>query len=229
MRTSEKLLIVDDEDAIRKFLRIALTGEGYEVLEASTGQQAVELVRERQPDAVLLDLGLPDLDGLEVTRQVRLWSWVPILFVSVNEDERLKIEAFDAGADDYLCKPFSVDELMARLRAALRRKHILPQGGRLRCGLLVLDQDAREVLVGHERVNLTKNEFAVLQVLMQRQGKLVSHRQLLQEVWGPGYEQDTHMLRVNISNLRKKLEIGDSPRYLVNEQGIGYRVTDSYS
>lgn len=225
-RLSETLLIVDDDDAIRRFLRIALTGEGYQVLEASSGQQAIKFVREHQPDAVLLDLGLPDLDGLEVTRQVRLWSWVPILFVSVNEEERLKIEAFDAGADDYLCKPFSVDELMARLRAALRRKHILPQGGQLRCGLLMLDQDAREVLVGQERVALTKNEFAVLQVLMQRQGKLVSHRQLLLEVWGPGYEQDTHMLRVNISNLRKKLEIGDSPRYLVNEQGIGYRVTD---
>jgi len=223
---SEKLLIVDDEDAIRKFLRIALTGEGYQVLEASTGRQALESVQQNQPDAVLLDQGLPDLSGLEVTRQVREWSWVPILFVSVNEEERLKIEAFDAGADDYLCKPFSVDELMARLRAALRRKHILPQGGRLRCGLLSLDQDAREVTVGQERIGLTKNEFAVLQVLMRRQGKLVSHRQLLQEVWGPGYEQDTHMLRVNISNLRKKLEVQDSPRYLVNEQGIGYRVTD---
>ena len=226
MLLKETILIVDDEESIRRFLRIALAGQGYRILEAGSGAEALEQVKQRSPDAVLLDLGLPDLSGVEVTRQLRQWTWIPVVFVSVHDDDRTKVEALDAGADDYLSKPFSLDELMARLRAALRRKHAIPIEGTLSCGLLRLDQDKHQLTVGPTKVTLTPNEFSLLQVLMRNQGKLVSHRQLLTEVWGLTYAEETHMLRVNIFNLRKKIESGGAPRYLVNEPGIGYRLME---
>lgn len=220
MQPEETILVVDDEEAIRRVLRIALTGQGYRIVEAATAAQALATARQRKPDAVLLDMGLPDLSGLEVTRRLRESSWVPIVFVSVQDDERIKVQALDAGADDYLCKPFNMDELMARLRAALRRKHVIPSGRVLHCGELSLDLDGHTVTLRSKRVSVSPTEFALLEVLMRNQGKLVSHRQLLTQVWGEAYAEESHMLRVNISNLRKKIEAA----YLVNEPGLGYRL-----
>lgn len=223
----ESILIVDDEEAIRTYLRIALEGEGYSVVEADCGGQAIEMVRDSAPDAVLLDMGLPDVNGLQVTRNLRSFTWIPIIFISVRDDEQVKVDALDAGADDYLAKPFGLDELRARLRAALRRKNVVPVEGVLSCGLLSLDQDLRVVKVGNVPIPLTPNEFLILQVLMRSAGQLVSHRQILVEVWGPAYAEETHMLRVNIFNLRKKIERGPGcPRYLLNEPGVGYRLME---
>lgn len=225
MQGQQTILIVDDEEPIRTFLRIALTREGYTTLEAESGLQALEMVRDYKPDAVLLDMVLPDASGLEVTRHVRAWSWIPILFLSVRDEERTKVEALDAGADDYLSKPFGTDELLARLRAALRRKNVVPKSGMLQCGELCLDQDTRQVLFANQKIALSPNEFGILQVLMRSPGRLVTHRQILAEVWGPHYAEETHMLRVNIFNLRKKLETAaGGARLVVNEPGVGYRL-----
>ena len=221
--SKETILIVDDEESIRTFLRISLNGCGYRTLEAESGSEAIEILRNHQPDALVLDMVLPDLSGLEVTRQLRRWTWVPIVFLSVRDDEKLKVEALDAGADDYLCKPFGLDELLARLRAALRRKSVIPTEGVITFGSIQLNQDTRQVTIAGQRVNLTPNELAILQVLLRNPEKLLSHRQILVEVWGAAYADEHHMLRVNMSNLRKKLEIAG--RYLLNEPGIGYRLT----
>lgn len=224
----ETVLIVDDEEAIRTFLRISLKGSGYQTLEAECGADALELVRSAQPDALVLDMVLPDFSGLEVTRALRRWTWIPIVFLSVRDDEKTKVEALDAGADDYLCKPFGLKELLARLRAALRRKRVIPIEGTITFGLLQLNQDTRQLTVGERRVNLTPNELSILQVLMGNPEKLLSHRQILVEVWGAAYAEEHHLLRVNIGNLRKKLESAHPIcRYLVNEPGIGYRLTES--
>ncbi|MBN9420073.1 MAG: response regulator transcription factor [Candidatus Eremiobacteraeota bacterium] len=224
--SKETILIVDDEEAIRTFLRISLRGSGYQTLEAESGAEAMEMVRTSQPDALVLDMVLPDLSGLEVTRALRRWTWVPIVFLSVQDNEQIKVEALDAGADDYLCKPFGLDELLARLRAALRRKRVIPTEGTITFGLLELNQDTRQVSLAGQRVNLTPNELAILQVLLRNPEKLLSHSQILVEVWGSVYADEHHMLRVNMSNLRKKLEAAEpSCRYLVNEPGIGYRLT----
>jgi two-component system, OmpR family, KDP operon response regulator KdpE len=224
----ERVLIVDDEQAIRTYLRIALSAQGYQVLEAENGYEAVEMARVHTPDVVLLDMGLPDVSGVEVTRNLRSWTWVPIIFVSVRDDEQTKVQALDAGADDYLTKPFGLDELLARLRAVLRRKQGIPTEGEIKCGKLTMDQNNRVVTRGEERLGLTPNEFLILQVLMRNCGKLVSHRQILVEVWGPAYADASHVLRVNIFNLRKKLERGpDAGRVLLNEPGLGYRLSDA--
>lgn len=219
----EKILVVDDERSIRTYLRLALGGEGYEVIEAESGSEAIELVRNCRPDALLLDHGLGDISGVEVTRNLRGWTWVPIIFISVREDEATKIEALDSGADDYLSKPFSRDELLARLRANLRRKNVVPVRGVLYCGDLKLDQDERQASRKGESIPLTPNEVQILGVLMRNLGKLVTHRQILTEVWGPPYADEVHMLRVNIFNLRKKIE-KSGPRCLLNEPGLGYRL-----
>jgi two-component system, OmpR family, KDP operon response regulator KdpE len=224
---SERVLIVDDELAIRTYMRIALTAQGYQVFEAENGFEAVEMARAHNPDAVFLDMGLPDVTGLEVTRNLRSWTWTPIIFISVRDDESTKVQALDAGADDYLTKPFGLEEMMARLRAVLRRKLGVPSDGQLRCGTLTMDQNNRIASFGDERLPLTPNEFLILQVLMRNCGKLVSHRQILVEVWGPAYAEASDVLRVNIFNLRKKLEREPhSGRILVNEPGLGYRLLD---
>jgi two-component system, OmpR family, KDP operon response regulator KdpE len=222
--TGATILIVDDESAIRAYLRIALTGEGYRTLEAENGHEAAQMARECQPDAVLLDMGLPDVSGLEVTRNLRSWCWIPILFISVRDDQQTKIDALDAGADDYLTKPFALEELLARLRAALRRKDVLPKTGALQCGALWLDQGQRTVAFESRPLPLTPTEFLVLQTLMRHAGQLVTHRQVLVEVWGPAYAEETHTLRVNIFNLRKKLEKAGARGFIHNEPGVGYRL-----
>jgi two-component system KDP operon response regulator KdpE len=222
-----KVLIVDDETALREFLRISLSAHRYEVYEAATGEEALQMVRQVQPAGVLLDFGLPDMDGIEVTRQLRSWTGTPILFVSVRDDEQTIVRALDAGADDYLTKPFRLPELLARLRAALRRTSPVAPEGRLVCGKISLDQDSRHVTIDGQRINLTPNEFSILHELLQHQGRVVSHRQLRLAVWGEAQPAETHLLRVHISNLRKKLESFESlAEYISNEPGIGYRLAN---
>ena len=226
MGTAASILVVDDEGPLREFLNISLAAHNYRMIEADCGEAAIQAVQAHKPDAILLDWGLPDMSGVEVTRALRKWTWTPILFVSVRDDEETIVSALDAGADDYLTKPFRLPELLARLRAALRRKPGTVSEGVLRCGKISLDQDSRNVTVAGNRINLTPNEFGILQQLMLNQGRVVSHRQLLHSVWGEAQAPETHILRVHLSNLRKKLEAFDSlPEYITNEPGIGYRLT----
>lgn len=225
MSSQESVLVVDDDPSLRQLLRISLEAHGYGVDEAGSGTAALELARALGPDAVLLDLGLPDMSGLEVARRIRGWTWVPIVVLSVQDDEATVVEALDSGADDYLSKPFRVNELLARLRASLRRKHASISRGTLACGLLSLNQDARSVWVNGVEVRLTPNEFSVLQVLMQNEGRVMTHKQILGAVWGDESMYETQILRVHISNLRKKLERFDSlAQYIRNEPGVGYRL-----
>ncbi|HEX3051837.1 MAG TPA: response regulator [Aggregatilineaceae bacterium] len=220
------VLVVDDDRAIRRFLRTSLTVHGYLVLEAENGQSALQQVIAHHPDIVILDLGLPDMDGVEVTRQLREWTDIPILILSVREHEEDKIAALDAGADDYLTKPFGVGELMARLRVALR--HVITQQDEaaiFTLGDLKVDLARRVVELKNQEVQLTPNEYALLRVLIKYAGKVLTHHQLLREVWGPGYEQEKHLLRVNMSNLRSKLEVEPArPQYILTEPGVGYRL-----
>ncbi|MCU0509195.1 MAG: response regulator [Anaerolineae bacterium] len=223
-----RILIVDDEQAIRRFLRASLTAHGYAVQEAATGEDALRAVVTVRPDILILDLGLPDIDGVEVTRRLREWSAIPVLILSVRGDEADKILALDAGADDYLTKPFGVGELLARLRVALRHRAPAPGDPLLAAGDLSIDLARRLVLLAGEPVQLTPTEYDLLRVLLAHAGKVLTHRQLLREVWGAAYEAETHLLRVNISNLRRKIEPEPArPRYILSEPGIGYRLRES--
>ncbi len=220
-----RVLVVDDESAIRRFLRASLSAHGYEVFEASSGQAALSSVLADRPDLILLDLGLPDLDGVEVTRLLREWTSLPIIIVSVRGQEADKVAALDAGADDYLTKPFGVGELLARMRAALRRANLTGSEPVFVTGDLVVDLARREVRVTDRPVQLTPTEYDLLRVLVTHAGKVLTHHQLLRQVWGPGYEQEAHLLRVNISNLRRKIEPEAArPRYVRTEPGVGYRL-----
>lgn len=225
--SGKRILIVDDERAIRRFLRLILEAHGYAVLEAVDGQEALQLTATQRPDLLLLDLGLPDIDGVEVLRRLREWTGVPVIVLSVREREEDKIAALDAGADDYLTKPFGAGELLARIRAALRRSISPPSDPVFEIGDLRVDLARRLVTRQGQRIELTPTEFALLRVLIQHAGKVLTHRQLLRAVWGPGYENDVHLLRVTISNLRRKLEPDPSrPRYIQTELGVGYRIKD---
>lgn len=219
-----RVLIVDDERAIRRFLRTVLQAHGYEVFEAERGQDGLAGVVQHRPDLVILDLGLPDMDGLDVTRGLREWSEIPIIILSVRDKETEKIAALDAGADDYLTKPFGAGELMARLRAALRRTAGPSSEPVYRSRDLVVDLNRRRVTVGEAEVQLTPTEYELLRVLISHAGRVITHGQLLHLVWGVGYEGQIHLLRVNISNLRRKLEPDSArPQYIVTEPGVGYR------
>lgn len=220
-----RLLIVDDERAIRRFLNTALAAHGYQLFEAADGQEALTAVIQHRPDIVILDLGLPDIEGFEVTRRLREWTDLPIIILSVRGQEEDKIAALDAGADDYLVKPFSVGELMARIRAALRRAMRPSVEPVFEVKGLVLDMGHRSVTVNDEPVSLTPTEYDLLRVLATDAGKVLTHAQLLRQVWGMGYENEAHLLRVNISNLRRKIEPDPSqPTYVVTEPGVGYRL-----
>lgn len=220
----QRVLVVDDEPAIRRFLRTVLSAHGYSVLEAKNGQDALSQVAAHKPNILVLDLGLPDIDGVEVTRLLREWTSTPILVLSVRDREEDKIAALDAGADDYLTKPFGSGELLARLRAALRRAAQSTPGPLYVSDNLKVDLARRLVTRAGEEVQLTPTEFELLRVLVTNAGKVLTHHQLLREVWGIGYEQEMHMLRVNISNLRRKLEPEPArPHYIVTEPGVGYR------
>jgi two-component system, OmpR family, KDP operon response regulator KdpE len=222
-----RVLVVDDERAIRHFLRASLGAHDYTVYEAATGQEALDAVYAVRPDLVILDLGLPDIDGIEITRRLRATSAVPVIILSVRERETDKIAALDAGADDYLTKPFGVGELLARVRVALRHAAPQPADSLFTAGDLQVDLARRLVTLGESEVQLTPTEYDLLRILIQHAGRVVTHRQLLKQGWGLGYEDDSHLLRVNISNLRRKIEPEPArPRYILTEPGVGYRLWD---
>lgn len=224
--TGPSVLVVDDEAPIRKFLRISLTAAGYRIEEASSAAEALHSMEQSDPDLIVLDLGLPDADGKELIAAMRARSQVPILVLSVRGDEQEKVAALDAGANDFVTKPFGVGELLARIRAALRSAgEALVAPGPLKVGGLSLDPDSHRVSVDGRPVRLTPREFALLELLMRHPGKVLTHAALLREVWGPEHQEDTHYLRIYIGQLRKKL--GDdpaAPRFIANEPGIGYRM-----
>jgi two-component system KDP operon response regulator KdpE len=225
MSDSPRVLVVDDEPQIVRGLRVVLRNAGFEVDSAGTKEEALDALSHRPPDAVLLDLVLPDGSGVDVCRQVREWSHVPIVVVSAVGDEREKVRALDAGADDYVTKPFGSQELTARLRAVLRRVSDTASEPAIEVGELVIDLADRRVRRGDENIHLTPIEFDLLRVLAQNRGRLVTHRQLLQEVWGPAYGDETHYLRVHVAHIRSKIEHDPSrPRYVITEPGVGYRL-----
>ena len=221
-----RILVIDDEVPIRRFLRIALEGNAYEVEESERGRMGVEKAATSSPDAVIVDLGLPDLDGKEVVRKIREWSEVPILVLSVRDGETEKIAALDAGANDYVTKPFATGELLARLRALLRsKKPGRIEAAQLEFGALVIDLAKHVITVNGKDVKLTKKEFEVLAFLGKHAGRLVTHGQLLSTIWGPAHLEDTHYLRIAVGHVREK--IGDdvvNPIYILTEPGIGYRM-----
>jgi len=222
---SLRVLVVDDERAIRRYLHAALNAQGYAVFEASGGKEALNMVVVDRPDLIILDLGLPDMDGVEVTRQLREWTHIPIIILSVREQDRDKIDALDAGADDYLTKPFSSGELMARMRAALRRSVQSTSEPVFETDDMKVDLTRRQVRVSGEEILLTPTEYDLLRILVQNAGRVLTHRQLLRQVWGNAYESETHLLRVNMSNLRRKIEPDPTrPRYIITEPGVGYRL-----
>jgi two-component system KDP operon response regulator KdpE len=219
-----RVLVVDDEPQILRALETTLRGAGYEVDTAATAQAALAKAAAHPPEAVVLDLVLPDGSGVEVCRQLRTWTQVPILLLSVVTDQHEKVAALDAGADDYVTKPFGVEELLARLRAVLRR---MAPGGEpvLEIGRLRIDLEKRLVTRDGEPVQLTPHEFGLLRLLAQNQGKLLTHRLILREVWGPAYQTESHYLHVYVSQLRRKIEDDPArPRYLLTEPGAGYRL-----
>jgi two-component system KDP operon response regulator KdpE len=229
MSEGPRVLVVDDEPQIRKFLRISLAAHGYEVIEAATGAEAAARAAADKPALVVLDLGLPDLDGVQVIRRLRQWSQVPVIVLSVRAGEREKVAALDAGANDYVTKPFGIHELLARVRAGLRNK---PDGdldgGEIVIGDLKIDPPARRVRVAGQEVKLTRKEFAILLLLARNAGRIVTHQHMLRELWGPAHERETHYLRVYVGHLRQKL--GDDPadpRFIENEPGVGYRLIDA--
>jgi two-component system KDP operon response regulator KdpE len=222
-----RILVVDDEPHIVRGLKVILRTAGYTVEAAENKAQAMASLASRPPDAVVLDLVLPDGQGVDVCREVRRWSGLPIVVLSAVGDEREKVRALDAGADDYVTKPFGTDELLARLRAVLRRSGDAGGSGALAVGELEIDFVDRRVTRDGREVHLTPIEFDLLRVLAQNQGRLVTHRTLLREVWGPEYTDATHYLRVHVAHIRAKLEVDPSrPRYLVTEPGVGYRLRD---
>ncbi len=219
-----RVLIIDDERPIRRFLTTILQAHDYVTYESSSGEEALPAVTRYRPDVVILDLGLPGIDGVEVTRRLREWTDIPIIILSVRDQESDKVAALDAGADDYLTKPFGAGELMARLRAALRRAIHPGSEPVLMFDQLTVDLSRRRVTLGQEEVQLTPTEYDLLRILVSNAGKVITHQQLLRQVWGEGYDGEVHLLRVNISNLRRKVEPEPArPRYVTTEPGIGYR------
>jgi two-component system KDP operon response regulator KdpE len=224
-QTAPVALVIDDEPQMRRLLRVTLEANGYRVFDAATGQDGVGQAAQRKPDVVLLDLGLPDLEGAEVLKRLREWSCVPVIILSVRDREDDKVAALDAGADDYVTKPFNSAELLARLRAALR--HAQPQGADaiFRSGELEVDLSKRVVLKNKVEVKLTPIEYSLLRVLVTHAGKVLTHRQLLTEVWGEKAVEQTHYLRVHIAHLREKIEDNPSkPELIITEPAIGYRL-----
>jgi two-component system KDP operon response regulator KdpE len=225
---SAVVLVVEDEPQMLRFLRASLETHGYRWIEATTAEQGLAEAQTRNPDVILLDLGLPDLDGLEVTRRLRAWTTTPIIVISARGQEEDKIKALDEGADDYLTKPFSVGELLARIRVALRHVATAVSGRQeldFEIGELRVDLARREVFLDDAEVHLTPTEYRLLTTLIKYAGRVVTHRQLLKEVWGPSYVEHTQYLRVFMGQLRQKLEPEPAkPRFLINEPGVGYRL-----
>ncbi|RJX32868.1 MAG: two-component system response regulator KdpE [Oxalobacter sp.] len=221
------IVLIEDEVQIRRFLRMTLESEGIRVIEAGNGKQGLAEISARQPDMVLLDLGLPDMDGVDVVRQLRTWSSVPILILSARSDELQKVSALDAGADDYLTKPFGVPEMMARIRVHLRRRTSTAETTSpiFNFGEVTVDFPQRRIMRSGQQVHLTPIEYKLLSVLIRNAGKVVTHSQLLREVWGPGHIEHGHYVRVYMGHLRQKLESDPArPAHIFTEAGVGYRL-----
>jgi two-component system KDP operon response regulator KdpE len=219
------VLIIDDEVQIRRLLRVTLEANGYRVFEAANGQEGLVEAAQCRPEAIILDLGLPDMDGVEVLQRLREWSQAPVLVLSVRDGEDDKVSALDHGADDFINKPFSTAELLARLRVAQRHAQPIPDNAVFRSGPLEVDLASRIVIVRGREVKMTPTEYSLLRLLVRNAGKVVTHRQILKEVWGPNYGDQTHYLRVYIAHLREKIEASPGrPELLITEPGVGYRL-----
>lgn len=225
MEKGARILIIDDEPQIRRLLKVSLTAHGYEVDESATGQDGINRAAVFKPDLILLDLGLPDIDGKVVVGAIREWSKVPIIILTARDQEKEKIEALDVGADDYVTKPFSMGELLARLRVALRHTVKGENDPIITCGDLVVDLVGRHVMRGNTEIKLTPTEYEILKVLALNIGKVLTHKYLLKTVWGTSYNEDTHYIRVYIGQLRRKVEENPAqPKYIITESGVGYRL-----
>jgi two-component system KDP operon response regulator KdpE len=228
MSQTSTILVIDDEPQIRKFLRISLVSQGYKVLEAATGMDGLSQAALCKPDLLVLDLGLPDMDGQQVLSEFREWSAVPVLVLSVRASESQKVMALDAGANDYVTKPFGIQEFLARVRALLRQASSSekPEAA-FRCGPLTVDLAYRRVLLDDTEIALTRKEYAVLAQLARHPGRVITQQQLLKDIWGPTHTEDTHYLRIVVGHLRQKL--GDdptAPRFIATEAGVGYRLLE---
>jgi len=225
---SPVIVVIEDDPAIRLFLRTGLGAHGFKVFEADNGKQGIIEAGIRKPDLIILDLGLPDMDGVEVIKTIRAWSVMPIIILSARSGEQHKIDALDAGADDYLTKPFGLGELLARIRVALRHSVNSPEQGEngvFTNGALKVDLLKRQVFVGNREIHLTPIQYRLLSVLIKNAGKVLTHQHLLKEVWGPSYKDNSHYLRIYMSQLRQKLETDPTqPKYLLTESGVGYRL-----
>ena len=218
-------LVIDDELQMRRLLRVCLEANGYQVLEAATGMEGIAEAAQHPPDVVILDLGLPDMEGVAVLKRLREWSRVPVVVLSVRDREEDKIAALDNGADDYVTKPFSSGELLARLRVAQRHAAPSSETTVFRSGQLEVDLAARAVKLKNKEVKLTATEYSLLRLFVQHAGKVLTHRQILRDVWGPNYVEETHYLRVYLAHLREKLEANPAqPELLITEPGVGYRL-----
>ena len=225
MNNGARILVIDDDSQIRRLLKISLTAHGYEVDECKTGQEGINRADIFKPDLILLDLGLPDIDGKAVVIAIREWSKVPILILTARDQESEKIEALDVGADDYVTKPFSMGELLARLRVALRHAITADNAPVITCGDLVVDLVGRHVMRGDKEIKLTPTEYEILKLLAQNIGKVLTHKYLLKTVWGNAYNEDIHYIRVYIGQLRRKVEVNPAqPQYIITESGVGYRL-----
>lgn len=220
-----RILVVDDETQIRKLLRVALNAHGYEVEEVGTGNEAIVRATMLKPDLLIVDLGLPDMDGKRVVKEIREWSNAPIIVLTARDQEQEKIDALDLGADDYVTKPFSTGELLARMRVCLRRTVPKEEDVVIQCGNLAVDIVKRKVTVEDKEIKLTPTEYDIIKVMAQNAGRVLTHKQLLKAVWGNQYNEDTHYIRVYIGQLRRKLEKNPTqPQYIITESGVGYRL-----
>lgn len=233
MDIKDRVLVIEDDKSIRNFFRTVLEANNYDVLIATTGAEGYSMVTSQCPDVVILDLGLPDMDGMTILKNVRQWSSMPVLVVSARTHEKDKVAALDAGADDYITKPFGTSELLARVRTAIRhaRATVLTaegmQTGKFRAGDLLIDYDKHRVYVGDRDVNLTQNEYKIVSLLGKYAGKVLTYDFIIKEVWGPNMQNDNRILRVNMANIRRKMENNPAqPQYIFTEVGVGYRIVD---
>ncbi len=233
MDIKDRVLVIEDDKSIRNFFRTVLEANNYDVLIATTGAEGYSMVTSQCPDVVILDLGLPDMDGMTILKNVRQWSSMPVLVVSARTHEKDKVAALDAGADDYITKPFGTSELLARVRTAIRhaRATVLTaegmQTGQFRAGDLLIDYDKHRVYVGDRDVNLTQNEYKIVSLLGKYAGKVLTYDFIIKEIWGPNMQNDNRILRVNMANIRRKMENNPAqPRYIFTEVGVGYRIVD---
>ncbi|MGZ3857832.1 MAG: response regulator [Bacteriovorax sp.] len=224
----KKILIIEDETPIRKLLRVSLEANGYQIIEAETGQKGLQKILENKPEIILLDLGLPDKSGLEILKEIRQWSQTPIIILTVVDNAEVKVEALDGGADDYITKPFNISEVLVRIRVALRHASPVEKDAILKCGPIEMDLSGHVVKINSQQIKLTTTEYDILKVLIRHKGKVVTHRMLLNEVWGQNSTEHVHYLRVYLGNLRKKLKIEGTDQELIStEAGVGYRLIEN--